>query len=109
MSAFNNSNILPELSSPQGTSVSFLVNIALAFYAFNTYILLPFVTPVLLGLGIVNNILVLRVFLPNGAKAIGLSESLKIYYMVLAAADLFSLLTSHLWDFMGFILNYDMI
>lgn len=78
---------------------SIWVNIGLAIYEFNTWILIVYFTPAMILVGLLNNCLTLAVFLSRRARTIGLSESLRLYYVALAALDLFTILTSHLLDF----------
>ena len=71
---------------------SIWVNIGLAIYEFNTWILIVYFTPAMILVGLLNNCLTLAVFLSRRARTIGLSESLRLYYVALAALDLFTTL-----------------
>lgn len=68
----------------------FLININLNY-------LCPFVLPVLMVFALINNSLVILLL----DKKAGISKSVRLYYIVIAVQDLFTLFSSHLWDFIG--------
>ena len=84
-------------------SYSLWAQIGLLTYAFSTYTLGPYVEPVLIALGLVNNVVAVVLLLGGRprAKQLGISESMREYYTALVVADLFTLLASHVWDFVG--------
>ena len=84
-------------------SVSLWAQVGLLCYAFSKYTLGPYVEPVLIILGLVNNVVAIALLLGGRprVKQLGISESMREYYMALVVADLFTLLASHVWDFVG--------
>lgn len=82
---------------------SMWAHVGLLAYELATYTFGPYVVPVLIALGLVNNAAAIAL-LHGGrkrARQLGISESMREYYVALVVADLFTLLSSHIWDFAG--------
>lgn len=82
---------------------SMWAHVGLLAYEFATYTFGPYVVPVLIALGLVNNAAAIALLHGGSKRArqLGISESMREYYVALVVADLFTLLSSHIWDFAG--------
>ena len=74
-----------------------LVQINIFLLNINNNYLVPYVLPVFIANALINNIIVLFLFLKNE----GVSKSLRFYYLIIAIQDLFIIFVSHMWDFIG--------
>ena len=84
-------------------SYSLWAQVGLLSHAFIKYTLGPYVKPVLIDFGLVNNVVAIALLLSGHprAKQLGILESMREYYMALVIADLFTLVASHVWNFVG--------
>lgn len=78
-----------------------LVQISIFLLNINNNYLAPYALPVFIVIAIINNILVLLLLIKN----VGVSKSLRLYYLVIAIQDLFIVFSSHMWDFIGMVLR----
>lgn len=75
--------------------------IELNYYISSTLLyFLAYVEPLLIVLTIINNAIALWL-LGTKPKKVELSQSIQLYYLVIAATDILNVFGSHLWQYLG--------
>ena len=89
-----------EIDVNGGPPILALINLLLI--NINSNYLIPYVLPVFIVLALVNNFIVILLLVKN----VGISKSLRLYYIVIAIQDLFIISSSHIWHFIGILLIF---